>query len=84
MVKPVLENLETDDILLESLTDSPYTGKLIRIGNAEGFGMGVHSAVALEWNGKQLYMLADHDTYRDAAQYLFTLDENTGIAQFVN
>ena len=60
--------------------NSPYTGRLIPIGN----GTGAQDAVALEWGNGQLYMLANHGTYPNKAQYLFTVDRDTGKAKRVN
>lgn len=63
---------------------SPYTGRLIPVSNVKQFGIGAEDAVALEWGNGKLYMLADHGTGANHAQYLFTVDHNTGIAEFVN
>ena len=63
---------------------SPYTGGLEPIGTIDNFGLNLDDPVAIEWNGKTLYMLADHGKFQNKSQYLFTLDRHTGAATFVN
>ena len=79
------ESIVLDEILRENSTyNSPYTGGLIRIGTVKAFGNHIDRPVAIEWNGQTLYMLADHGKNERRAKYLFRLDKNTGIAEFVN
>ena len=78
------ESIVLDQILREMSTyESPYTGGLKHVGTIKDFGLNLDDPVAIEWNGKQLYMLADYGKFQNAAQYLFTLDRNTGVATFV-
>ena len=79
------ESIVLDQILREvSNFHSPYTGGLQPIGTVDNFGLNLEVPVAIEWNGKKLYMLAEHGKFESASQYLFTLDRHTGIAAFVN
>ena len=79
------EAIVLDQILQEaSRFHSPYTGGLEPVGTVDNFGLNVNNPTALEWNGKTLYMLADHGKLGKPAQYLFTLDRHTGVAAFVN
>ena len=79
------EAIVLDQIIREvSSFHSPYTGGLEPIGTVDNFGLNLEVPVAIEWNGKTLYMLAEHGKFRNAAQYLFTLDRHTGVATFVN
>ena len=81
ITKPILNEILTDPI---PVTQSRYTGTLRRVGNVEKFGINAEYAVALEWNGSSLYMLADHGSYPNLGQYLFTVNRDTGAAAFVN
>ena len=79
------ESIILDQIIREvSNVHSPYTGGLEPIGTVDNFGLNLDTPVAIEWNGKTLYMLAEHGINRNASQYLFTLDPHTGVAAFVN
>ena len=79
------ESIVLDQIIREvSSFESPYTGGLQPIGTVDNFGLNLDAPVAIEWNGKTLYMLAEHGKFQNASQYLFTLDRHTGIATFVN
>ena len=81
ITKPIIDEILTEPI---PVTQSRYTGTLRRVGSVSDFGLNLDDPVAIEWNGRQLYMLADHGRYPNEAQYLFTLDRNTGVAAFVN
>ena len=79
------ESIVLEQIIREvSNFHSPYTGGLIPIGTVNNFDLNVNTPIALEWNGKTLYMLADHGKFERSSQYLFTLDRHTGVAAFVN
>ena len=79
------ESIILEQVLQETLThESPYTGKLIRVGNTEKFGLNLDDPVAIEWNGEQLYMLANQGRYTNKRQYLFTVDRFTGNASMVS
>ena len=79
------EGIVLEQILREASTyESPYTGGLIRVGSAKSFGLDLDDPTAIEWNGEQLYMLADAGKFERSAQYLFTLERTTGVATFVN
>ena len=79
------ESIVLDQIIREvSSFHSPYTGGLQPIGTVDNFGLNLDTPVAIEWNGKTLYMLAEHGKFESASQYLFTLDRHTGVAAFVN
>ena len=79
------ESIVLDQIIREvSSFESPYTGGLQPIGTVDKFDLNLDVPVAIEWNGKTLYMLAEYGKFEDASQYLFTLDRHTGIAAFVN
>ena len=81
---------DPDLIVLEELLQedpgylSPYTGELHRVGTVEKFNVGAKEAIALEWNGESLYMLAYQGRYQDKSQYLFEVDKDTGVATVVN
>ena len=81
ITKPIIDEILTDPI---PVTQSRYTGGLQRIGTVKNFGINIKDPIAIEWNGKSLYMLADHGRDRNEAQYLFKVDPNTGSATFVN
>lgn len=75
------------DLILDSLLQSEstalksdYTGKLIRIGNAEAFGASITTPMAIEWDGQTLYMIAKYGRYPSHGMALFTLDRFTGVA----
>ena len=72
--------IEVPSVMMES----SYTGRLHRVGTVEKFGVGVDSVQAIEWNGKSLYMLAVRGLGLNRGQYLFIVDRNTGVAEFVN
>ena len=74
------ESLVLDQILKDPSRLSPYTGGLKPVGSIKGFGVGTSDPIALEWNGKTLYMIAG----RFHNQYLYTVDRNTGAAKVVN
>ena len=79
------ESIVLDQIIREvSSVHSPYTGGLQPVGTVDNFGLNLDDPMAIEWNGKTLYMLADHGKFESASQYLFTLDRHTGAATFVN
>ena len=79
------ESIILDQIIREvSSFESPYTGGLQPVGTVNNFGLNLKVPTAIEWNGKQLYMLADFGRLGKPGQYLFTLDRHTGIAAFVN
>ena len=79
------EAIVLDQILQEvSSVHSPYTGGLQPVGTVDNFGLNLTVPIAIEWNGKTLYMLADHGKFQNKSQYLFTLDRHTGVAAFVN
>ena len=79
------ESIVLDQIIREvSSFESPYTGGLEPVETVDNFGLNLDDPTALEWNGKTLYMLADHGKLGKPGQYLFTLDRHTGIAAFVN
>ena len=79
------EGIILEEIIREVKSfESSYTGGLIPVGTVDKFDLNVEVPMALEWNGKTLYMLADHGKHERASQYLFTLDRHTGIAAFVN
>ena len=79
------EAIVLDQIIREvSSVHSPYTGGLQPVGTVDNFGLDLDDPVAIEWNGKTLYMLAEHGKFQNKSQYLFTLDRHTGIAKFVN
>ena len=63
---------------------APNTLYYRRVGNVQNFGSGVDDPVALEWNGTDLYMLADRGVYPNEGQYLFRVDKETGQATMVN
>ena len=78
MIEPVI------DTQVDSEPVSGYTGVLHRVGTVERFGIGANDAMALEWNGTDLYMLAEYGRYPNEGSYLFRVDKETGIAGFVN
>ena len=78
MMEPVI------DSLVDSESVSRYTGVLHRVGDVERFGSGANDPVALEWNGTDLYMLAEQGNYPYEGQYLFKVDKDLGRAQKVN
>ena len=80
ITKTIIEEILTEPI---PVNQSRYTGRLIQVG-PEGFGMSLHSPVALEWNGENLYMIASRGQYRNQHMYLFTVDRETGTAEYVN
>ena len=67
-----------------SVPVSQYTGVLHRIGDVERFGSGANDPVALEWDGTDLYMLAEQGGYPTEGQYLFKVDKDLGSAAKVN
>ena len=85
MVSPVIDGgaVEVVETLFPSV-DSRYTGVLYRVGTVENFGRRVEDPMALEWNGIDLYMLAEYGNYPNEGEYLFRVDRNTGAAGFVN
>lgn len=79
------ESIILDQVLQEKPEYiSPYTGGLIPVSNVKNFGREIRLALALEWNGEKLYMIANHGKYQSERQYLFTVDRETGIAYFVS
>lgn len=75
-------NLILDNVLQnENITPkSDYTGRLIRIGNAEDFNISITTPIAIEWTGDTLYMIADYGRYPNHGIGLFELDRSTGVA----
>ena len=72
---PVIDEvLENENIAPKS----NYTGRLIRIGNVEGFNASITTPIAIEWNGQELYMIARYGKYPNYG--LFILDRSTGVA----
>ena len=83
----IFPGCEDADLMLRPLVQNepaPYTGRLIPVGNVKQFGVNAQNAIALEYANGQLYMLANHGSGRNRAQYLFTVDSNTGLAEIVN
>ena len=78
LVEPVIGSLESSEPV------SRYTGVLHRVGDVERFGSGANDPVALEWDGTDLYMLAEQGFYPYEGQYLFKVDKDLGRAQKVN
>ena len=79
------ESIVLDQIIQKvSSFESPYTGGLQPVGTAHNFDLNLDDPMALEWNGKTFYMLANHGKFERISQYLFTLDRDTGVAAFVN
>ena len=72
--------LESSELTLESR----YTGVLYRVGTLEKFGRNVEDPEALEWNGTDLYMIAQHGRWTNESDYLFTVSRETGKVTFVN
>ena len=77
ITKPIIDEILTEP---KPVTQSRYTGGLQRIGTVKDFGGNINTPVAIEWNGKKLYMIAGelHN------QYLYTVDRETGTAKVVN
>ena len=68
----------------EGAQQSRYTGVLYRVGTLEKFGLNVEDPEALEWNGTDLYMVAQHGRWTNESDYLFRVSRETGKATFVN
>ena len=78
MMEPVI------DTFVDLELASRYTGILHRVGNVNRFGSGANDPVALEWDGTDLYMLAEQGFYPIEGQYLFKVDKDLGTAYKVN
>ena len=85
MVSPVIDG-DTVGVVETPFpsVDSRYSAILHRVSDVERFGSGVYSPVALEWNGSDFYMLAEHGYHQSAGQYLFKVDRYSGVAEKVN
>lgn len=77
LTEPVLNALERG-------SESRYTGVLHRVGSVELFRCGANDPIALEWNGTDLYMIAEFGYYPSEGEYLFRIDRETGIGEMVN
>ena len=77
MVSSALENSE-------AVFESRYTGVLYRVGTLEKFGLNAEDPEALEWNGTDLSMIAEHGSYPYEGYYLFRVSRETGKATKVN
>ena len=82
ITKTIIDEILTDPI---PVTQSRYTGGLQRVGTVKGFGdSGVHTPIAIEWNGQSLYMIAEKGYNERAGLFLFSLNRHTGTATIIN
>lgn len=84
MVSPALDSLQVKEDFSDLVSGSRYTAVLYRVGILEQFGAGVDDPGALEWNGTDLYMIAEHGSYPTEGEFLFRVDKQTGQAVKVN
>lgn len=84
MAAPVLDSLEAREDFSDLVSRSRYTSVLYRVGTLSHFGAGADDPGALEWNGTDLYMIAEHGSYPTEGEYLFRVDKETGQATKVN
>ena len=73
----VIDVLDRDEV-------SRYTGVLHRVGSVQRFGSGANDPVALEWNGIDLYMIAEQGYYPSEGDYLFRVNREDGTGEKVN
>jgi len=83
------QSILLNQVLQSTPNSIPYTATLHRISSVENFGIGAESPNAIEFadlpdGNKQLYMIASTGLHHSRGEYLFRLDKNTGIAEYVN
>ena len=81
MVEPVISSVETGEAQSDVTAISRYTGVLYRVSDVERFGSRANDPVALEWNGTDLYMIAEEGYYPNKGEYLFRVDREMGTSK---